>query len=136
MFWKKKETAEKTSEPKAIKLPPPKDMPSTVGRYLVVQLKQDPDWVWKLKGVVRPREQKDTYDFRIFNNAQTSAKKISVKDYTSLENHPDLVLYQGWFDKKSGQVNMEEKKPAEALPTEEQNIAEVPLKGEKKTTKA
>jgi hypothetical protein len=108
MFWKKK------------RLPRPKDIPELIGRYLIRQMKKEPDWVWKLKGVVRPRlEGKDAFDFRVFDEAQVAAKKVTVKDYTSLDEHPDLILYQGRFDKKSGEVQIiigevqiEEKKAA------------------------
>jgi hypothetical protein len=107
MFWKKKPAVEEPSKPKVEKLPKPKDIPELVGRYLIRQMKKDPDWVWKLKGVVRQRsEDKDAFDFRVFDEAQVAAKKVAIKDYTSLDEHPDLILYQGRFDKKSGEVQI------------------------------
>jgi len=70
MFWKKKPATEEPSKPKAEKLLKPKDIPELVGRHLIVQLKQNPDWVWRLKGVVRPRSGgKDRFDFRVFDKA-------------------------------------------------------------------
>lgn len=111
MFWKKKPAAEELSKPKVEKLPGPKGIPELVGRHLVVELKQNPDWVWNLKGVVRPRSDgKDRFDFRVFDEAQVGARKVAVKNYTSLDEHPDLILYQGWFDKKTMKVQIEEKK--------------------------
>jgi len=91
-----------------------------VGIYLIRELKQNANWVWKLKAVVRPRpESKDAFDFRVFDQAQAAAGKVKVKDYNSLNEHPDLILYQGRFDKKSGEVQIkigevqiEEKKAA------------------------
>ena len=113
MFWKKKPATGEPSKPKAEKLPGPKGIPDLVGRHLVTELKQNPDWVWKLKGVVRPRpESKDAFDVRVFDEAQVAAKKVKVKDYNSLNEHPDLILYQGWFDKKTMKVQIEEKKAA------------------------
>ena len=107
MFCKKKPAVEEPSKPKVKKLPKPKDIPELVGRYLIRQMKKDPDWVWKLKGVVRQRsEGKDAFDFRVFDEAQVAAKKVAIKDYTSLDEHPDLILYQGRFDKKSGEVQI------------------------------
>ena len=101
MFWRKGE------KPEVEKLPGPKDIPELVGRYLITELKQNPDWVWKLKGVVRQRsEGKDAFDFRVFDEAQAAARKVTVKDYTSLDEHPDLILYRGRFDKKSGEVQI------------------------------
>jgi hypothetical protein len=115
MFWKRR-----PAKPKVEKLPGPKDIPELVGRYLITELKQNPDRVWKLKGVVRRRlEGKDAFDFRVFDEAQVAAKKVAIKDYNSLNEHPDLILYQGRFDKKSGEVQIiigevqiEEKKAA------------------------
>jgi len=122
MFWKKKQmvapaTAVKPPETKAgkplpepEKPPGPQDIPELVGRHLVVQKKKDPDWVWRLKAVVRksPKGRK-AFDVRVFDAAAVS-KKVKVKDYTSLDEHPDLILFEGWFDKESMTAELEEKK--------------------------
>ena len=121
MFWKKKQVAPPTAkveaQPKAKveKLPGPKEIPELVGRYMVVQDKKDPDWVWKLKAVVRnnPRGKK-VFDVRVFDEAQVAQKGVKVKDWATFDEHPDLILYEGWFDKESMQVELEEKKTAEA----------------------
>ena len=108
MFWKKRPAKEEPPRPQAEKLPKPKDIPDLVGRYLVTEMGKDPDWVWKLKGAVRQRsESKGAFDVRVFDAAQAAAKKVTVKDYTSLDEHPDLILYEGWFDKKSMKVQLE-----------------------------
>jgi hypothetical protein len=39
-------------------------------------------------------------------------KNVTVKDYNSLDEHPDLILYEGWFDKKSMKVQIKEKERA------------------------
>jgi len=112
-LWKKKPAIEEPSKPKVEKLPGPKGIPELVGRHLVVELKQNPDRVWNLKGVVRPRsEGKDCFDLRVFDAAQVATKAVKVKDYNSLNEYPDLILYEGRFDKKSMKVQIEEKKPA------------------------
>lgn len=77
------------------KLPKPKDMPEPVGRYLVFDLRKNPDWVCKLKSVVCRREEKYCYDVRVFDEAQAAAKKVSVKDYSSLDEHTELILFEG-----------------------------------------
>ena len=108
-MFREKRRAEEPSKSKVEELPGPKGIPALVGRYLIRQMKKDPDWVWKLKGVVRPRlEGKHAFDFRVFDEAQAVAKKVTIKDYDSLNEHPDLILYQGRFDKKSGEVQIEE----------------------------
>ena len=136
MFWKKKQattvpvSAEETGvmpsiteseappqpkveKMKVEKLPGPRSIEELVGRHLIVDLKQNPDWVWQLRSVVRRRaDGKHRFDFRVFDEAQVAAKKVAIKDYTSFDNYPELILYQGWFDKVSMQVHFEEKKAA------------------------
>jgi hypothetical protein len=110
-FWEgKTETGEQ--RPESHKLPKPKDIPEPVGRYLVVELGKNPDWVWNLKAVVRPRpDGKDRYDVRVFNLSTAAQAKVTVKDYTSLDGHPEAVLYEGWYDKKSFKVEIHEISP-------------------------
>ena len=116
-FWQKKPKTGEPSSAKSQKLPKPEDIPEPVGRHLVVQLGKNPDWVWNLKGVVRPRpEGKDSYDVRVFNEAKAAAKNVTAKDYTSLDEHPELILYEGWFDKKSMSVQIEEKERRKPVP--------------------
>lgn len=121
MFWKKKETVQASEEvkpsaakvepQKGEKLPGPRDIAEPVGRYLVVQLKQDPDWVWKLKCVLRPHgDKKDDFDFCVFDVAQLPSKNTQIRDYNTFEQCPELALYKGWFNKKTFEVNIEKKK--------------------------
>ena len=108
MFWKKAPNTNEPSEPKAEKLHGPQNIPDYVGRYLVVQLKKDPNWVWNLKAVLRQKNSKDSFEFRVFDDAQVATSKVNVKNYLSLDGHPDLTLYHGWYDKKSRQVQLED----------------------------
>jgi len=110
-FWKKELGKGEQSKAPMQKLPKPKSIPEPVGRYLVVNLGKNPDWVWHLKGVVRSRqESKDSYDVRVFDEAKAGQARVIVRDYTSLDEHPELILYEGWFDKRSMKVEIEEKK--------------------------
>lgn len=99
MFWKKDKD-----------MPPPKEIPRLVREYLVSQMKMDPDLPQALKAVLRksPKEEK-RFDVRVFDPAQAQVKKVTVNDYTSLDEHPTLILYEGWFDEKSKQVELKEK---------------------------
>ena len=114
MFWKKKQVATAPVPPKQKieKLPGPQDIPELVGRHLVVVKKRDPDWVWHLKAVVRknPGRGKKAFDVRVFDEAQVAQKKARIEDWTTLDQHPDLILYEGWFDRESMRVEVEEKK--------------------------
>ena len=108
-FWEKKE------EGAPHKLPGPKEIPYPVGRNLVVEKGQDPDWVWALLGVVLPREgSKDAFDVRVFSANDAAVRKVSVKNYHSLDDHPELILFQGWFNKKTMEVHIEA--PAKSTP--------------------
>ena len=105
-FWQRK-GIEGASKDKAIKLPKPKELPNQVGIYLVAKLHEDPDWVWKLRYVSRPKDkEKHILEFRIFNPLEADRKGRSVLDYYSLDVYPELILFTGFFDKKSGTVTI------------------------------
>ena len=96
MFWKREITKEGE-----LQLPKPKGIPQSVGIQMVVEEKKDPDWVWNLKAVVRPTEKKKAFYCRVFNEAQVAQAGVQIKDWTSLDNHPDLILWEGYFDKET-----------------------------------
>jgi len=50
MFWKKKDDGSNSE-----KLPSPKEIAEPAGRHLIVNLKQNPDWVWSLRTILRPK---------------------------------------------------------------------------------
>lgn len=100
MFWKTNSNEEK--------MLPPKNIPEPVGRYLVVNLGKDPDWVWNLKAVMKAKgNEKDVFEIRVFDQSQVASQKIKVKDYNSFNDFPKLVLYEGWFNKKTFEVKVE-----------------------------
>ena len=108
MFWKKKTATEELPKPEAEKLPGPRSIEELVGMHIVTDLKQNPDRVWQLRSVVRRRTGgKHRFDFRVFDEVQVTEKKIKVKDWTTFDQHPELILYQGWFDKVSMKVHFE-----------------------------
>jgi hypothetical protein len=76
--------------------------------HLITQLKEDPDWVWELKAVSRPRTgEKHNSDIRIFDPKETAAAGVVVGNFDSLEKHPELILYAGSFNKHSGALNIQ-----------------------------
>ena len=102
-FWEKSPTGARNQ-----KLTGPKGLPYPVGRTMVVEKGENPDWVWSLKSVERPTEGKQhCFDVRVFDANATARKDMSVRDYTSLDQAPDLILYEGWYDKKSNQAVLE-----------------------------
>jgi hypothetical protein len=99
MFWGKKENG----------LFPPKGIPDVVGRYLVVSLGKNPDWVWNLKAVMRSNgADKDTFEVRVFDPSRVAERKIKVADYTTFDQHPEMILYEGWFNKRTFESKIEE----------------------------
>jgi hypothetical protein len=57
---------------------------------------------------VLPKEgEKDAFYVRVFSANDASMKKISVKNYHSLDEHPELILFHGWFNKKTQDVEIE-----------------------------
>jgi hypothetical protein len=96
MFWRRKEIKEGE-----VKLPRPTDIPELVGRHMVVEEKKDPDWVWRLKAIVRPTGKKKAFYCRVFDGAEVARVGVKIKDWTSLDDHPDLVLWEGYFDKET-----------------------------------
>jgi hypothetical protein len=105
MFWGKKSAKEEE------KLRGPQAIPGLVQKHLVAESKMTPDLVQLLKAVVRksPKGEK-TFDIRVFDESEALAKKVQVKDYTTLDEHPDLIIYEGWFNETLTQVELQEKK--------------------------
>jgi len=90
-------------------LPGPKELPNPVGRDIVAKLGGDPDKSWGLKAVIRPKEgYKDTFEVRVFDGVQAASRQITVKDYHSLTEHPELILYDGWYN-KGGQAEIKKR---------------------------
>ena len=90
LFGKKKEGE--------AKLPGPKDIPELVGRYMVVEMKQDPNYVWSLKGVVKPAGGKKDFYCRVFDVSQTREAHVNIENWSSLDGHPELIRWEGYVD--------------------------------------
>jgi hypothetical protein len=134
MFWKKKQAAVPVSPrattaatPPAIKveaaprkrveslkvekLPGPRQIPGVVEKYLISEYKMDTDIVRILKSVIRRRPQAErAFDCRIFDESEAEANEVKINDYNTLNQYPDLILYEGWFDEDSKRVELKEKK--------------------------
>lgn len=103
-FWEK-ENADGTQ-----KLSGPKEMIQHIGGHLVTALNKDPNWVWKLKICFRPNAGGNGFqDFRIFDPGQASMVKVTVKNFSTLDDHCDLILYEGTFNKKTKELKIKEK---------------------------
>jgi len=106
MFWGKKKSAKEEE-----KLRKPQAVPGLVKEHLVVEWKLPLDLAPLLKAVVRKRATGETaFDIRVFDESEALARKVQVNDYTTLDEHTDLILYKGWFNETSKQVELQEKK--------------------------
>ena len=103
MFWGKKSAKEEG------KLSGLKEIPELVQKYLVAEKKMAPDLVKLLRGVERKSTNGAGLNIRVFDQSEAIAKKVDIKDYTSLDTSPDLILYEGFFDEGAKQVKLEEK---------------------------
>lgn len=107
-FWYRPQQVEPIdkSTPK-VKLSGPRELPQQIGKYLVVRERMDPDWVWSLRCVLSPRGQKkSSFDFRVFPSNTVAAAGLKIKDYSFLNAYPQLILFYGWFDKVSNEVEI------------------------------
>jgi len=117
MFWKNRgqsgtETGTVAGKAtKVKKLPGPKDLHTAVGRDLVVNLGKNPDWVWGLKSVERKRpEAAGLYDVRVFSSIDANKNGVKVKDFTTLDAYPELILFEGWLNKELNETQIVDKK--------------------------
>jgi len=107
-FWKKNDDS--FAGARVRKLPRPKDLPIEIGKYLVVESGFEPDWIWSLKSAACPKAGSPTaYDIRIFDNSTANEKGITIKNYDTLNEFPELVVFEGWFDKDTQQFQLEKK---------------------------
>lgn len=93
------------------KLPHPKEIPEIVAKHLTEKMKMTPMFVQILKAVMYPDSRSEKASkIRIFDESETAVKKIKVQNYVTLDQYPNMILYEGWFDKKTKQVELEEKR--------------------------
>jgi hypothetical protein len=109
VFWNKK-----TTKDGEVKLSGPTEIPNMAGRHMVLELKKDPDWVWQLRGVTRPADKKEAFYCRVFDETQTRKANVKVENWTSLDIHPELILWEGYCDDETHIARSEKfVKPAE-----------------------
>ncbi len=86
-------------------LPGPKKIPPPVGRDIVTKLGGEPNWTWDLKTVSRPKEGvKDTFEIRVFDPSQAASTGVKVENFDSLNEHPELILYEGWHNERASEM--------------------------------
>ena len=108
-FWRKNDTVVGASNDKSKRQGKPREIPQEVGRHLVVDQDLDPDWIWSLKCVRKSQgNSKSAFDIRIFSSETVAQHGVKVTDYASLDNHMDLVIFAGWYDKNGPNFQLEQ----------------------------
>ena len=96
---------------KVEKLPGPKRLPRMIETFLSDTYNMDPEIVKTLKMVMKHRPEKENAsDCRIFDPEEAEALNLKVTDYNFLNDHTDMILYDGWIDEGSKRVELSEKR--------------------------
>jgi hypothetical protein len=95
----------------------PKEIPPLVYMHLVTVLEVPTENLTGLRSVLKVGfwEGKPVTFIRIYD-PRASEEAWQVKDFTSLDEHPDIILYEGYWVKDSDCVYLESKtapKPSE-----------------------
>ena len=107
-FWQKNESSATSAAKNTRKPGRPRDLPQEVGRHLVVVEGLEPDWAWSLKCVLQPKENnKNAFDIRVYDSESAALHGVTIKDYRSLDDHMELVLYSGLYDKGNRSVQLQ-----------------------------
>ncbi len=103
MFWKKNKNR-------------PVPMSAFLSRHIAKESEKLPvnadHWV-KYMSVERAHaDDQDTFDVRIFDENIALKSNFKVTDYTSLDAHPDLIIFEGWYNKKTKKADVKYKQAA------------------------
>jgi len=83
-----------------------RELSQAIGQQMVVRLGEDPDWVWSLKmAFLKEADDRHRLRFRIFDPA--ASKGLEIKNYDSLDEHPELVLFSGMQDNSTGEIRFD-----------------------------
>jgi len=64
-----------------------------------------PDLVWGLKAVLISRsDEQNVIDVRVYSSNETQRNGVQVVNYHSLDDHPTLVIFDGWYNKETHSV--------------------------------
>ena len=86
----------------------PEDVPQWACLYLVTTLKVPPENLIRLRSVQKVGlwDEKLVTFVRIYD-PHASEEVLQVKDFTSLDHHSELILYEGYREKGSDHVFLE-----------------------------
>jgi hypothetical protein len=95
----------------------PTGIPAFIGKRMVVELQHLPapeNWVRYLMVIRQQNGKPNTYDLRVIDEFQINNKnnKIVVSGYDFLDDHPELIKMEGWFNSRSHEVHVKARVPA------------------------
>jgi hypothetical protein len=103
-FWKKS-----NGDSEVEKLSGPRVLPGIVQQYLIKEMKVEADFAPLLKSVAR-KNGGSGFNIRIYDESDAMARKIEVKNFLSLDDKAEVVLYEGTYDETAKKVELTEKK--------------------------
>jgi hypothetical protein len=107
MFWKKKEAKKNEGPVKIDRL-----LYEIIGDEWKNVPQDSNHWI-EYKAVTRPHEDNNLVcDVRVFDLWCAKEKKIKVSNYASLDGHPDLIVLEGWVDRKAKKGDIKLRKAA------------------------
>ena len=94
----------------------PKELDAHLSRLVADEWEKvptDSDHWMKFMMVERHRDNNENeVDVRIFDQWAADQHKIKVADYAALDSHPDLILFEGLYNKKAKKADLKYKKAA------------------------
>ena len=95
MFWRKRGTEEKSKQKKKAV----KNIAGPLWAHMVTQYRVTDDVLQNLRRVERHGlvEDKPVIMIRMFALATADKKGVSIEGFESLDGHPELVLYAGYY---------------------------------------
>jgi hypothetical protein len=57
-------------------------------------------------GVVKPTIDKQIVDIRIFDPKDAVISDLKIRDYNSLDDFPEMILFEGSFNKNTGWIDI------------------------------
>ena len=85
---------------------PSRNIPQAVGIYLIVNLGMDPRWVWSLKAITLKTKYPNVFKVRVYSEAAVVKMNFKIKNYSSLSERPEFILFEGKFNKETFQVDI------------------------------
>jgi hypothetical protein len=119
MFWKRKDSEGQSG---------PKDIPDIIKKSPEFINNINTDTAPFLKILTKNSDNGEkTYDFRIYDPSDAEARVLTLKNYSSLEGHDDVIIADGLYSDQTKKVDINIRKviPKPKLFTQEEILAQI-----------